>query len=131
MYTPTVSRGIGRGNGHVLDRTSSNTSTLPLASTTVDAGAGVGAGNGSSEMLATALEDSSALPDSNPPSCKSFTTRQTDHSNLPNNTHCPHKISLLFPSRDIDRAPPRCVSTMSNGVQVQVLPHDVIALGNF
>ena len=136
MYTPTVSRGIGRDSthGHVLESTSSNTSILPLVSTTVDVSAGVGvgagAGNRSSEVLATALEGSSALPDSKPPSCKSFTTRQTDHSKLPNNTHCPHKISLLFPYRDIDRAPPRCLSGTSNGVQVQVLPHDVIALGN-
>ena len=137
MYTPTVSRGIrGSTHGHVLENKSSNSSTLPLVSITVDASASAGAGasteNGSSEVVATALEGSSALPYSNPPSCKSFTTRQTDHSYLSNNTHCPHKVSLLFPFRDIDRAPPRCVSGMSNGAQgqVQVLPHDVIALGN-
>ena len=135
MYTPTVNRGIrGSTHGHVLENKSSNTSTLPPVSIAVDASAGAGAsiGNGSSEVVATALEGSSAPPDSNPPSCKSFTTRQTDHSNPSNHIHCPHKISLLFPFRDIDHAPPQCVSGMSYGGQGQgqVLPHDIIALGN-
>ena len=122
MYTPTVSRGSKHSD--LLEHAPSSTCALPSSTVKVDADAG----NGSSETLGKDAVESSVSPDSNPPSLKSFTARQADQSSPLYNTHCPQNISFLFPLRNIDCAPPKCVTATSSGVEVQ--PHDVIGLSN-
>lgn len=116
MYSPTTSRGKKRSD--LLE----HTSTTPPMTVTVHAEAG----NGSSETLGKEVEGSDETPDGQPPSYKSFSPVQTDHSNLPHNTHSPHRVS--FPFRDFNHAPPTCVIATSSGVEV--LPHEVIALSD-
>ena len=122
MYAPTVSRG-SRHNAQ-LQSDLLNTLTLPATTATVDADAS----SASSEAVGDDLKGNSVSCESNPPSWKSFTVRNTDHSNLPHNTHCPHKIPFIFPFRDIDRAPHQYVTAMSSGGEA--LSHDVISLSD-
>jgi hypothetical protein len=116
MYSPTTSRGKKRSDP--LE----HTSTTPPMTVTVDAETG----NGSSETLGKEGEGSVVTPDGQPPSFKSFSPVQTDHSHLPHNTHSPHRVS--FPFRDFNHAPPTCVIATSSGVEV--LPHEIIALSD-
>jgi hypothetical protein len=116
MYSPTTSRGKKRSDP--LE----HTSIIPPMTVTVDAEAG----NGSSETLGKEVEGSVGTPDCQPPSYKSFSPVQTDHSNLLHNKHSPHRVS--FPFRDFNRAPPTCVIATNSGVEV--LPHEIIALSD-
>lgn len=116
MYSPTTSRGKKRSD--LLE----DTSTTPPMTVTVDAEVVYG----SSETLGKEAEGSNVTPDGQPPSYKSFSPGQSDHTNLPHNTHSPHRVS--FPFRDFYHAPPKCVIATSS--VVEVLPHEVIALSD-